>query len=199
MSAIDDIKLLKELLDAGIVTQEEFDAKKKQLLDLPLTSNSQTSATQSTIATTDANSNTSVSQNANTAATVHCPSAPAPQNTEAATVSETPAFQQPGLQQVPMMTVPNSAAPNQNKDMKRPAKSKVAAGVLAILFGAFGAHKFYLGYIAQGFILLAITLFTFGLGAIVTGIIGIVEGIIYLTKSDDDFDVIYVQNKKGWF
>ena len=46
MSAIDDIKLLKELLDADIVTQEEFDAKKKQLLDLPLTSNSQTSATE---------------------------------------------------------------------------------------------------------------------------------------------------------
>ena len=33
-SAMDDLKKLKDLLDAGIITQEEFDAKKKQLLGL---------------------------------------------------------------------------------------------------------------------------------------------------------------------
>lgn len=33
-SGIDELKKLKELLDMGIVTQEEFDAKKKQLLGL---------------------------------------------------------------------------------------------------------------------------------------------------------------------
>lgn len=33
-SAMDELKKLKELLDMGIVTQEEFDAKKKQLLGL---------------------------------------------------------------------------------------------------------------------------------------------------------------------
>ena len=32
--AADDLMKLKELLDAGILTQEEFDAKKKQLLGL---------------------------------------------------------------------------------------------------------------------------------------------------------------------
>ena len=32
--AADDLLKLKELLDAGILTQEEFDAKKKQLLGL---------------------------------------------------------------------------------------------------------------------------------------------------------------------
>lgn len=30
----DELKKLKELFDAGIITQEEFDAKKKQLLGL---------------------------------------------------------------------------------------------------------------------------------------------------------------------
>ena len=34
VSAMDELKKLKDLLDLGIVTQEEFDAKKKQLLNL---------------------------------------------------------------------------------------------------------------------------------------------------------------------
>ena len=40
---------------------------------------------------------------------------------------------------------------------------------------------------------------TFGIAGFVMGIIGLIEGIIYLTKSDEDFSRIYVQNKKGWF
>jgi len=31
---LEDLKKLKELLDSGIITQEEFDVKKKQLLGL---------------------------------------------------------------------------------------------------------------------------------------------------------------------
>ena len=34
VSAADELKKFKELLDAGVITQEEFDAKKKQLLGL---------------------------------------------------------------------------------------------------------------------------------------------------------------------
>ena len=34
VSAADELKKYKDLLDAGIITQEEFDAKKKQLLGL---------------------------------------------------------------------------------------------------------------------------------------------------------------------
>ena len=34
LSGADEIKKCKELLDAGIITQEEFDAKKKQLIGL---------------------------------------------------------------------------------------------------------------------------------------------------------------------
>lgn len=34
ISAADELKKFKELLDSGVITQEEFDAKKKQLLGL---------------------------------------------------------------------------------------------------------------------------------------------------------------------
>ena len=34
VSAADELKKFKELLDSGIITQDEFDAKKKQLLGI---------------------------------------------------------------------------------------------------------------------------------------------------------------------
>ncbi len=80
-------------------------------------------------------------------------------------------------------------------DNKPPgAEKKIAAGVLAILLGWLGVHKFYLGYTKEGIIQLILGVF-----CLVGGIIGLIEGIIYLTRSDEDFSRIYVQNKKGWF
>ena len=73
---------------------------------------------------------------------------------------------------------------------------KIAAGICAIVLGALGVHKFILGYVKPGLILLAITVLTCGYGAIATAIVGIIEGIIYLTKSDDDFVRTYIENKK---
>lgn len=35
MTLADELMQLKELLDKGIITQEEFDAKKKQMLSMP--------------------------------------------------------------------------------------------------------------------------------------------------------------------
>ncbi len=87
-------------------------------------------------------------------------------------------------------------------------KSKVVAGVLAILFGVLGVHKFYLGYSGQGALLLVLfilgipLMFLFGIGIIVwivLGIIGLVEGIIYLTKPDVEFEETYVKGRKPWF
>lgn len=75
------------------------------------------------------------------------------------------------------------------------ADKKLVAGICGILVGGFGVHKFILGYTTEGIIQLVITLVTCGAG----GIIGIIEGIIYLTKSDEDFVRTYIQNKKGWF
>jgi TM2 domain-containing membrane protein YozV len=65
------------------------------------------------------------------------------------------------------------------------AKNKNTAGVLAILFGGFGVHKFYLGQTALG-ILYLLTFWTF-----IPGLVGFVEGIIYLTMSDEAFDARY--------
>ncbi|PUU69960.1 hypothetical protein DBB36_10840, partial [Flavobacterium sp. WLB] len=72
---------------------------------------------------------------------------------------------------------------------------KVTAGVLGILLGSFGVHKFYLGYQKEGIIQLIVTLITCGLG----GIVGFIEGIIYLTKSDEEFYQTYQVGKKPWF
>lgn len=80
---------------------------------------------------------------------------------------------------------------------------KILAGILAILLGAFGVHKFILGYTKEGIIMLVITLIigvvTCGIAASLVGVIGLIEGIIYLTKSDDDFYQTYQVGKKPWF
>lgn len=82
-------------------------------------------------------------------------------------------------------------------------KDHVAAGLLGIFLGFFGIHKFYLGYYSTGFIMLAVTivgsLLTLGLAGGVMTLIGIIEGIIYLVKSQTDFEQLYVFNKREWF
>ncbi|SDH45952.1 TM2 domain-containing membrane protein YozV [Myroides phaeus] len=72
---------------------------------------------------------------------------------------------------------------------------KMAAGLLGIFLGPWGVHKFYLGYSTEGIIQILITLFSCG----TLGILGIIEGIVYLTKSDEEFYYTYQVNKKGWF
>ncbi len=79
------------------------------------------------------------------------------------------------------------------------ASNKVAAGICGILLGGFGVHKFILGYTGAGLIMLLITLLTCFLAAPIFHIIGLIEGIIYLTKSDEEFVRIYVDGRKEWF
>lgn len=75
------------------------------------------------------------------------------------------------------------------------SEKKLAAGILGILVGAFGANKFYLGYINEGIIQIVLNICTCGIATVIP----FIEGIIYLTMSDEQFDRTYVQNKKGWF
>lgn len=77
--------------------------------------------------------------------------------------------------------------------------NKIAAGLLAIFLGWLGIHKFIMGYTKEGVIMLLVTVLTCGYGGFIVGVIGIIEGIIYLTKSDEDFVNTYVINKRGWF
>jgi TM2 domain-containing membrane protein YozV len=60
-------------------------------------------------------------------------------------------------------------------------KSKVAAGVLGILLGCFGVHNFYLGFTGKGVAQLLITLLTCGYGALISGVWGLIEGVMILT------------------
>ena len=85
-------------------------------------------------------------------------------------------------------------------DTKPPgADKKIAAGICGILIGALGIHKFILGYKKEGLIMLLVSVLSCGMVAPIMGIIGLIEGLLYLTKSDEDFSRIYFQNKKGWF
>ncbi len=79
------------------------------------------------------------------------------------------------------------------------SSKRVLAGILGIILGPLGIHKFILGYTTEGIVMLLFTIITCGIGGWLTGIIGLIEGIIYLTKSDEDFIQIYQVNKKGWF
>ena len=87
------------------------------------------------------------------------------------------------------------AAPN--------TKDHVAAGLLAIFLGSLGIPKFYLGYNTPGFIMLAVTIvgsiFSLGIAGLAMVVISIVEGVLYLSKSQTEFEQVYVFNKKEWF
>lgn len=86
-----------------------------------------------------------------------------------------------------MTQTSSGGAPQENK--------KILCGVLGILFGGLGIHRFILGDITGGIIRIVITAITCGAG----GVIGLIEGIIYLTKSDQEFYQTYQVEKRAWF
>lgn len=107
-------------------------------------------------------------------------------------------FQLTGTEATAIYALDSPAAPG--------AKNKIAAGLFALLLGSFGIHKFYLGYIGPGLVFLlvntigwAITIFLLGIPNVVLGVIAFIEGIIYLTKTDEEFERTYVLNRKSWF
>jgi TM2 domain-containing membrane protein YozV len=81
-----------------------------------------------------------------------------------------------------------------NPAQPRQENKKIASGILGILVGSLGIHKFLLGYTTEGVIQIILNIFC-GLG----GLIGLIEGIIYLTKTDEEFYQTYQVNKKAWF
>jgi TM2 domain-containing membrane protein YozV len=80
-------------------------------------------------------------------------------------------------------------------DKSEVGSKKMVAGILAILLGSLAIHKFYLG-LPSAVVHLIVSIVTCGTAG---SIIGIIEGIIYLTKSDADFERLYMVEKKGWF
>jgi TM2 domain-containing membrane protein YozV len=95
-------------------------------------------------------------------------------------------------------TTPPRIAPPPPAHLAR-ASDKIPAGICGILLGSLGVHKFILGYTGAGLIMLLVTLLTCGIGWWVMHIIGLVEGIIYLCKPDEEFVRVYVDGRKEWF
>lgn len=67
-------------------------------------------------------------------------------------------------------------------------KDKTTTGILALLLGGIGIHKFYLGKIGKGF------LYFFFSWTFIPLIVSVIEGIRTLQMSDDDFDKEYNPN-----
>ncbi len=116
-------------------------------------------------------------------------------------------YQQPSYPP-PMPPMPGRQLPGAEKRMQ--------AALLAIFLGGFGAHKFLLGYQQEGLIMAAgtiggfilaiiIGLVTCGVGFILfiipfaVSVIGLIEGVLYLNKSDEEFVRTYVQGRRPWF
>lgn len=114
----------------------------------------------------------------------------------------------------PFGTPSTAPAPANSLTLADAASKKVAAGILGILLGALGVHKFVLGYTRAGVIMVVITVAGWcgfaGLAWIFVGIpcigapalmsiFGIIEGIIYLTKTDQQFLETYMVGKREWF
>ncbi len=63
-------------------------------------------------------------------------------------------------------------------------KSKIAAGLLGIFLGAFGIHRFYLGYTVIGVVQLVLSvllgIFTCGISTAIVSIWGFIEGILII-------------------
>ena len=76
---------------------------------------------------------------------------------------------------------------------------RIVAGILAILLGYLGIHKFYLGFVGTGLIMLCITVFSLGILSFVMWTIGFIEGLLYLLKSDRDFYRDYEIRRRNWF
>lgn len=112
-----------------------------------------------------------------------------------------PASRVPGLHSGPAAGSPPPlrTAAARSPDLQQAGTTKLAAGICGILLGGLGVHKFIYGATTPGVILLLITVCTCGVGAMATGIIGLIEGIIYLTKSDEEFYETYIVGKKAWF
>lgn len=85
---------------------------------------------------------------------------------------------------------------NRKPVISQPQESKrVLAGIMGILLGSLAIHKFILGYTKEAIIQIVLNVVTCGLATLIP----FIEGIIYLTKSDQEFIETYQNNYKGWF
>ena len=106
---------------------------------------------------------------------------------------------------MPTAQIPRTPEQSIRKEI---ADKKLAAGLCGILIGGFGVHKFILGYNNAGIIMLSLSIAGMFLGiclvvplliTVALQVIGLIEGILYLTKGDEEFYQTYMAQKKEWF
>ncbi|MCU1655999.1 MAG: hypothetical protein JWO57_655, partial [Pseudonocardiales bacterium] len=103
---------------------------------------------------------------------------------------------------LPPQPVGHQSPPDPLQYTQAGSTNRVLIGIMGIVFGWAGVHKFMLGYTQAGVIMAVIGVvgfFCYGIGWLVMGVIGAIEGIIYLTKGDQQFYNEYVLRKKEWF
>ena len=112
-----------------------------------------------------------------------------------------------GMQNIPNMGMPQMSNQQININIvptiKKSKKNKILAGVLAILFGGLGVHKFYLGKYGLG-VLYALFPFFSTLIALATdseaifmlsflpSFVSFIEGLMYIFMSNEDFQKKYI-------
>lgn len=119
-----------------------------------------------------------------------------------------------GVATAPPAALPTPLGYSQPSAMTYPpagdvSSRKIAAGICGILFGTFGVHKFIAGLTGGAVTMLVVSLCAIVLGPFTCGItilalpvmhiIGLIEGIVYLTKSDLEFYNLYMVQKRQWF
>ena len=73
-------------------------------------------------------------------------------------------------------------------------RSRGIAGLLAILVGAIGVHYFYIGKTGAGVVFLLATLLTCGLLGVVTEIVSLIQGILFFTSTQEEFESRWVNS-----
>jgi TM2 domain-containing membrane protein YozV len=109
-----------------------------------------------------------------------------------------PAGSAPATYAPPSMTTPPPYTPPPPTEARLggSGKSKTTAGILAILLGTLGVHQFYLGKTGWGIGFLVVSIATCGFGTMLTGPVSIIQGIMYLVGSDEEFERKYVLEGK---
>jgi len=100
-------------------------------------------------------------------------------------------FEVEGRQARSIYRQPGTYGPAPASPPPRADRNKIVAALLAFFLGVFGVHRFYLGRIGSGIVMLVLTCTFFGLA--ITGIWAFVDFLRYLIMSDAEFAARYQQ------
>jgi len=116
-----------------------------------------------------------------------------------ASIPPPPQFAQ-NQQPIPIASLPYGQSP--------PQVNRVAAGLCGIFLGWLGIHKFIINQprpatimclSSVGGVFAGCCFPPFWIAFLVMGVIGFVEGVIYLNQSDEEFYQNYVIERRAWF